>query len=180
MEATTTLGLIEASGVHSVSAVYDYDEADAVSRLSEIDRRILRLVAQGFTSKEIARQLDRSPLTIDDRIKDACSRLGADTRAQAASMVLLADSVVPPELGGHPVQGIDRRRTTRPDAREDGDPARHPARDTSSFLASALDPRLTQVGLKVLLICIAIAVTAYFLAGAIVAIQDVFLNVLRG
>lgn len=43
-----------------------------------------------------------------------------------------------------------------------------------------MTPRLTQVGLKVLLICLAIAVVAYFLAGAITAIQEVFLNVLRG
>lgn len=163
-----------------MSAAHDLSKANPADRLSEIDRRIFRLVANGLTSKEIARELDRSPLTIDTRIKDACTRLGADTRAQAAAMVLLADTGAPPVLGGPPAMGIDRAAPGGPDAREDGDPVRRAVQPRASYLASTMTPRLTQVGLKVLLICLAIAVVAYFLAGAITAIQEVFLNVLRG
>lgn len=161
-------------------AAHDLAEAHPAERLSEIDRRIFRLVANGLTSKEIARELDRSPLTIDTRIKDACTRLGADTRAQAAAMVLLADSGAPPVFGGTPAIGIDRVASGGPDAREDGDPLRRAVQPRVSYLASTMNPRLTQVGLKVILICLAIAISAYFLAGAIAAIQDVFLTVLRG
>jgi hypothetical protein len=44
----------------------------------------LRLVAQGYTSKEIGRQLDLSPSTVDNHILAATQSLGAASRAEAA------------------------------------------------------------------------------------------------
>jgi len=164
-----------------VSTVHQFEPARPPIRLSEIDRRIFRLVAQGLTSKEIARELDRSPLTIDARIRDACARLGADTRAQAATMVLLDDAAhSPPEIGGPGSNGVDRNGGASPDGREDGDPGRGGILDRASILATTNGPRVSRMGLKVLMICIGFAVTAYFLAGAIAGIQEVFLTVLRG
>lgn len=54
------------------------------SKLSKRQRECLELVREGYTSKEIARLLNLSPLTIDNHIKAAISMMGANGRADAA------------------------------------------------------------------------------------------------
>lgn len=80
---------------------------DSASLLSipvaELDRRIgcltraqldvLELVALRCTSKEIARELGISPVTVDQRIKRAQSILGATSRSEAARFLLAARGV---------------------------------------------------------------------------------------
>jgi len=164
-----------------VSAAHNIESDLLATRLSEIDRRILRLVAEGLTSKEIARELDRSPLTIDSRLKDVCHRLGADTRAQAAAMLSREEAAATtPELGGSPGGGVEPRHRRPPHAREDGGPQDGLIRPSSRFATVLSDPRLNQAALKVLLVLVAVATAAYLLASAIEAIQEVFLTVLRG
>lgn len=68
-----------------------------IARLTASERRCLELVEQGLSSKEIARELDRSPNSVDTWIRSAVRKLGARTRHQAARM--LADSEKPPENG---------------------------------------------------------------------------------
>jgi DNA-binding CsgD family transcriptional regulator len=47
---------------------------------------VLRLVAQGRSSKAIARELFLSPSTINQHVKSIFHKLGVDTRAQAVAV----------------------------------------------------------------------------------------------
>lgn len=59
---------------------------DRFDSLSEPQKECLRLVAALRSSKEIARILDISPHTVDQRLKRAQTILGASSRAEAARM----------------------------------------------------------------------------------------------
>jgi predicted ATPase/DNA-binding CsgD family transcriptional regulator len=58
----------------------------ATSRLSEREREVLRLVAQGLSSKAIGRQLFLSPSTVNHHLKSVFNKLAVDTRAQAVAV----------------------------------------------------------------------------------------------
>lgn len=62
---------------------------DLVARLSESQKACLRNVGRGMTSKEIARELDLTPSTVDTYLTRAMARLDAHNRRDAAR--LLAD-----------------------------------------------------------------------------------------
>ncbi|HEY0013722.1 MAG TPA: LuxR C-terminal-related transcriptional regulator [Allosphingosinicella sp.] len=55
--------------------------------LSEGQKACLRLVAQGMSSKEIAKALDLTPQTVDTYLKASMARLGASNRRDAARML---------------------------------------------------------------------------------------------
>ena len=55
--------------------------------VSALDRRTLAHLAQGLTSKEIARMEGCSPRTVDGRIARLCERMGAASRTE---LVVLA------------------------------------------------------------------------------------------
>lgn len=149
------------------------------ARLSAIDRQVLRLVAQGRSSKEIGIELDRSPLTIDSRLKDVCAKLGAENRVHAATMLLLEESAdAPPELGGPQSWRIAKALPSTPDVREDGvayDPLPGmSSEDAAAFSEAALKPRsLIRVVGAVLGLLVVLACVAFFLASAILAGQEV-------
>lgn len=78
---------------------------DRIDQLSPRERECLALVAENFSSKEIARKLDLSPYTVDEYIATARVKLGASSRAEAARLLTAAevDSSAPPdEIGGDP------------------------------------------------------------------------------
>ena len=56
----------------------------AIARLTAKQREVLDLLIQHKTSKEIARRLEISPYTVDQRINFAKDKLGARTRGEAA------------------------------------------------------------------------------------------------
>ena len=56
----------------------------AIQRLTERQKECLRLVAQGYTSKEIGRNLDLSPSTVDNHILTAVQSMSANSRGEAA------------------------------------------------------------------------------------------------
>ena len=60
----------------------------ALTRLSAQQRACLRLVAEGQTSKEIARVLTLSPSTVDSHVRAAIDRLGVRDRASAARALM--------------------------------------------------------------------------------------------
>ncbi len=60
-----------------------------LGQLSTGERACLALAAQGMVSKQIARELDLSPHTVDDRIRSACRKLGARNRLHAAQIYTL-------------------------------------------------------------------------------------------
>lgn len=59
-------------------------DSGSIQRLTERQKDCLRLVAQGYTSKEIGRVLDLSPSTIDNHILAAVQSLNANSRGEAA------------------------------------------------------------------------------------------------
>jgi DNA-binding NarL/FixJ family response regulator len=54
--------------------------------LSAREAEVLRLVAQGRSSKEIGRRLFLSPSTVNHHIQSIFNKLGVDTRAQAVAV----------------------------------------------------------------------------------------------
>ena len=52
---------------------------------------MLRLVAQGFSSKLIARQLSIAPGTVNYHLATVFNKLGVDTRAQAVAVATQRD-----------------------------------------------------------------------------------------
>jgi len=56
------------------------------SLLSERELEVLRLVAEGLTSKAIGRRLFLSPSTVNYHLSSIFRKLGAETRAQAVAM----------------------------------------------------------------------------------------------
>lgn len=60
--------------------------ADTLPALSEGEKQCLRLVAQGFNSKEIARQLQVSEHTVDQRVRTSLRKFGVPTRKEAARL----------------------------------------------------------------------------------------------
>ncbi len=64
---------------------------DRVEQLTEAQREVLRLVAAGLGSKDIARELKRSHHSIDRRIERAMHSLGAANRYIAARLVIEAE-----------------------------------------------------------------------------------------
>jgi len=56
------------------------------SSLTSREQEVLRLVAEGLSSKSIARQLFLAPSTVNYHLKSVFNKLGADTRAQAVAV----------------------------------------------------------------------------------------------
>ena len=53
--------------------------------LAEIE--VMLLIGRGKTDKEIARELNKSPLTVKQQVQSVREKLGAHTRAQALLML---------------------------------------------------------------------------------------------
>lgn len=79
-----------------------------VSLLSELEITILRHVAAGDTSKEVAVELERSPQTIDVHVRTICRKLGCSGRRRAVVYAIGAGLI------------DERRQRTRP--RSEGPP----------------------------------------------------------
>lgn len=60
---------------------------DVRSLLTERERQVLALVAEGLTNKEIARELAVSPATIKAHVERIIAKLGVSDRTQAAVLV---------------------------------------------------------------------------------------------
>jgi DNA-binding CsgD family transcriptional regulator len=69
---------------------------DWLDELTEKQVVVLDLVAHGFTSKEIARQLDLAPRTVDQRVDAVRNRLGGISRADVVRRYRSARSICDP------------------------------------------------------------------------------------
>jgi two-component system, NarL family, response regulator NreC len=65
-------------------------EAEQFSELSEREREVLRLVAAGYTSREIGNKLIISPRTVDTYRHRAMEKLGLDQRSDLVKFALRA------------------------------------------------------------------------------------------
>lgn len=61
---------------------------DSIGALSERDRAILQMLSQGYSNKEIARDLKLSEATIKFHLSHLFQRLGVKNRAQAAALAV--------------------------------------------------------------------------------------------
>lgn len=69
--------------------------ASAIGRLTERQKACLRLVGQGYTSKEIGRHLGISPATVDNHIRAVLDALQAETRQEAARLLATVEASQP-------------------------------------------------------------------------------------
>ena len=67
----------------------------SINRLTERQKACLRLVGQGYTSKQIGRQIGISPATVDNHVRDALATLQVDSRAEAARLLLASGTDQP-------------------------------------------------------------------------------------
>jgi DNA-binding CsgD family transcriptional regulator len=80
--------------VNDSSEHYSIQRMDnaAILRLTKRQKDCLRLVAQGYTSKEIGRALDLSPSTVDNHILAAVQSMSATSRGKAARSLAGAEA----------------------------------------------------------------------------------------
>ncbi len=71
------------AGVLSSSAA-----TEKMSRLTERERAVLRLLANGMSNEEIGKELFISPETVRTHVRKAMAKLDADTRTQAVATAL--------------------------------------------------------------------------------------------
>ena len=62
--------------------------AERLPALSQREREVLRLLADGLSNEEIGRELFISPQTVRTHVRKAMARLDADTRTQAVATAL--------------------------------------------------------------------------------------------
>jgi DNA-binding CsgD family transcriptional regulator len=74
-----------------------------LNSLTEREREVLRLLANGHDIKSIARELSISPSAVTDRLRQARRKLGLSTSREAAR--LFADSDLSPRNGVHTFTG---------------------------------------------------------------------------
>lgn len=68
---------------------------DATDRLTARQKACLRLVAQGYTSKQIGRRLAISPATVDNHVRAALEILQVEGRAEAARSLIAREAGQP-------------------------------------------------------------------------------------
>lgn len=78
----------------------DFDSAYA--QLTARECEVLRLAANGYTSKEIAQQIDIAHRTVERHIENARLKLGARNRAHLISKALKAGLLAEPGSGDAP------------------------------------------------------------------------------
>lgn len=76
-----------------IEEVQHADEAPTTTPLSKREREILQMVANGSTTKEVARDLGISPHTVKTHLERIFEKLGANDRAQAVAIAIRAGLV---------------------------------------------------------------------------------------
>jgi RNA polymerase sigma factor (sigma-70 family) len=62
--------------------------SDRVPSLTQREREVLRLLADGLANEEIGKNLHISPETVRTHVRKAMAKLDADTRTQAVATAL--------------------------------------------------------------------------------------------
>ena len=85
------LELVAAGGVYidaGLTSVLAMRRTNSKPNVTQREREILRLLADGFTNEEIGKRLFISPETVRTHIRRTIAKLGAKTRTQAVAMAL--------------------------------------------------------------------------------------------
>jgi DNA-binding CsgD family transcriptional regulator len=72
----------------SMTSQQHEQSARHTSLLTEREQEVLRLLAEGLSSKAIGQQLFLSPRTVNQHVKSIVDKLGADTRAQIVTVAV--------------------------------------------------------------------------------------------
>ena len=72
--------------------------AGPIEELTEREWEIIRLLAKGLGNEEIGKALFISPATVRTHLRNAMSKLGASTRAQAVAMAYDGGRISPPAV----------------------------------------------------------------------------------
>lgn len=88
--ASASVGAARSDDAESQTSVSSTAENARIDRLTKAQLEVLELVAVRRTSKEIARELGISPVTVDQRVKRAQSILGVNSRNEAARILISA------------------------------------------------------------------------------------------
>lgn len=100
---------------------------ELVSSLTGQERRILSMVAEGTTNREIARRLDLAEKTVRNYVSNILAKMGARNRTELAALVIRAAMVEAPVDGarrGVPDVAREAARRCDPPARRLGGPDR--------------------------------------------------------
>ncbi len=84
---------IDSDGKPAVLLGTGQDVSDLVMVLSQREREMLMLLAEGLSGTEIAAQLVLSPATVRTHIRNAIVKLGAHTRGQAIAIALRSEEI---------------------------------------------------------------------------------------
>ena len=84
--AGLTLRVLETNVHAALSTEAAPVEQDPQRILSAREQEVLRLVAEGLTSKAIGQQLYLSPKTVDHHLASVFNKLGVESRAQAVAV----------------------------------------------------------------------------------------------
>lgn len=88
-----------------------------IEALTEKEKQTLRLMVRGHDAKSIARSLDLSIHTVNDRLRDARRKLAVSSSREAARLLFDAEGDPPKMLGDTKIgEGI-----ARPEVEQDGD-----------------------------------------------------------
>ncbi len=83
---------------------------DGVQALTEKEKQTLRLMVRGHDAKSIARSLDLSVHTINERLRDARRKMAVSSSREAARLLLEAEGepdAAPPDFLGDRILGAD-------------------------------------------------------------------------
>jgi DNA-binding CsgD family transcriptional regulator len=72
---------------------------DNIAALTEREKETLRLLLQGYDAKSIARRLDLSVHTINERLRDARRKLALSSSREAARLLTEAERATPQPVG---------------------------------------------------------------------------------
>jgi two-component system response regulator DevR len=75
---------------------------DALAILSPQERKVLALIAEGQTNKEVGSQLGLAEKTVKNYLSNVFEKLHVSRRSQAAAMFVRESRGAPPPAAGHP------------------------------------------------------------------------------
>src|SRR5258708_38396478 len=90
LQRGVTVGTLESESVHCVltAAGHALPRASGIAGLSEREIEVLRLIARGLSTRQIAQSLVISPKTADHHIQHIYNKIGVSTRAGATLFAL--------------------------------------------------------------------------------------------
>jgi len=88
---------LDSLGVRRKRARWPPGGAPAASALTQSELRVVRLVAEGMTNREVAARLFLSPHTVDSHLRHVFAKLAISSRVDLTRWVMAHDGATDPE-----------------------------------------------------------------------------------